>query len=236
MTTIVQQLDAQGPAVVDRITTQVGPLACSPEDVRKIVEALHTGTPVTLTSNVSGQTQTATFTPTGSPLGYGEAYIALAIAAEQLRTAGVTGCATADQWQAVLFGGPASASTSGTSGSTSVVTSSSSTQFPGILTLRSQGQGWGQIAQTTNVRLGEIVSNVRSSLGSDALAPTGVSSSEMNKGRSESSRGWAKGHDKEDKDKIKKNKNKGSSGSHSDVQDDQSDKRESDRSTSQPDQ
>lgn len=180
----MQQLDAQGPSVVQQITTQVGPLACSPNDVQKIVDALHNGTPVTLSSTSGGQT--STFTPSGQRIGYGEAYIALALAAEQLRNSGVTSCATADQWQSVLFGGPISTSSSVTA-STSSSSSGGASRFPGILTLRQQGQGWGQIAQASNVQLGTIVSSATSALNSGALAPTGTSSRDMYRSGSSSS-------------------------------------------------
>jgi hypothetical protein len=188
--TFVQQVDLQGPVVVERISTQFAEVACTPANARLLVEGLHNGTAVTL--NIEGKT--ATFTPTVK-LGYGEAYITLAMAAEALRNAGVTGCATPEQWQAVLLGGPLAAS-----GSTSTtVTASSTTRFPGILTLRSQGQGWGQIAQTTHVQLGQVMSSARTSLNINSsnaansnsssrsesnLTPTGRSSSEFNPPRS----------------------------------------------------
>jgi hypothetical protein len=183
VTTVVQQIDAQGPVVIDRISTQFADLACSRENVRSIVEALHNGTSVTLNANG----KTATFTAPAH-LGYGEAYIALALAAEELRQAGVTSCATPDQWQAVLVGGPINVT-----GTTRITTSAGSNNFPGILTLHSQGQGWGQIAQTTHVQLGQVVSSARSSMNlatasasnssNSSLAPTGQSSSEMQSSR-----------------------------------------------------
>lgn len=219
VTTIVQHLDTQGPAVIERISTQFADVTCSPDNARKLVEALHSGTEVTL----SAEGKTAAFTPTAK-LGYGEAYIALALAAEALRNAGVTGCATPEQWQAVLMGGPlVAAGTTSTSTSQSASASSSS-NFPGILALHSQGQGWGQIAQRTNVQLGQVVSSARSSFNLQdadaALAPTGRTSAEMNqvpagaksmdrdepaRGRSaDAPHGKAYGHDKvKDKDKDK---------------------------------
>jgi hypothetical protein len=155
-----------------------------PSSTRKLVNALHTGTSVTLTS----EGKTATFTPTGQ-LGYGEAYIAMALAAEALRNAGVTGCATPEQWQAVLLGGPLSAAGARSSSVSTTSSASASSNFPGILALRSQGQGWGRIAQTTNVQLGQVMSRAQSSLnlgtsGDSSLSPTGRSSAEMNQSRS----------------------------------------------------
>jgi hypothetical protein len=186
VTTLVQQIDAQGPVVVDRITTHFVDVACNEDNARKLVEALHSGSEVTL----SADGKTATFTP-GTSLGYGEAYIALSLAAEALRNAGVTGCATPEQWQAVLLGGPLTAAGTTMTSTSRSASASSSSSFPGVLALRTQGQGWGQIAQTTNVQLGQVVSSARNSLkidaGSDAnLTPTGRSSAEMNESRATS--------------------------------------------------
>lgn len=187
MTTFVQDLDVQGPAVVQRITTEVGGLACSPETVEQLVNALHTGASVTIT----GDGKSATFNASGAHLGYGEAYIALALAAQELRNAGISTCATPDQWHAVLLGGPLQTTVTTTS-TNSVATAGSSSTFPGIVTLHSQGQGWGQIAQTTNLQLSSVISNTSSSSNTasatnagsanSTLSPTGYSSADMNKG------------------------------------------------------
>jgi hypothetical protein len=187
VTTVVQQIDAQGPAVIDRISTQFADVACTSENAKEIVEALHSGTSVTL--NADGKT--ATFTPT-TKLGYGEAYIAMALAAEALRNAGVSGCATPDQWKSVLLGGPLAAAGTTTTTTSRGASATSSSSFPGILALRSQGQGWGQIAQTTNVKLGQVMSSAKSSLNlgtsSDtSLSPTGRSSSSIDKSSSSTS-------------------------------------------------
>jgi hypothetical protein len=192
VTTFVQQLDAQGPAVVQRVSTQVGDLACSQDTIENLVDALHSGKTVTITSNVNGQPQSAQFNASGAHLGYGEAYIALALAAQELRNAGVSSCATPDQWQAALIGGPLN--TSVTSSTTnSYAAAGGSTQFPGIVTLHSQGQGWGQIAQSTNLQLSQVVNNssdvsinsqnntsLNTQNNNTSPSPTGLSSAEMN--------------------------------------------------------
>ncbi|HTL67973.1 MAG TPA: hypothetical protein VL200_09950 [Lacunisphaera sp.] len=152
VTTIVQQIDTQGPAIVERVSTEFSDVACTPENARMIFEAIHSGDEVSLSING----QSASFRLSGQ-LGYGDAYIALALAAEALRSAGITGCATPEQWRAVLMGGQLT----GSETSTSTV---STTRFPGILTLKSQGQGWGQVAQATHVQLGQVVSRADSTL------------------------------------------------------------------------
>lgn len=176
VTTFVQQLDTQGPAVVQQVSTQVGDLACSQDTVQNLVDALHSGQSVQITSNVNGQQQTATFNANGTHLGYGEAYLAIALAAQELRNAGVSMCATPEQWQAALLGGPLAVSTTSTTTNASA-SAGSTMQFPGIVTLHTQGQGWGEIAQSNNLQLSQVISN------NTAGQATGFSSSQMNQGR-----------------------------------------------------
>ncbi len=160
VTTIVQQIDQQGPAIVDRAATQFATAACTEDNARKLIEGLHRGHEVTLTSD---QGASVTFKPT-SQLGYGEAYLAMSLAVETLRQNGITGCATPEQWRSVLIGGPLSGTTSTSAVRSSSASASSTSNFPGILVLRQQGQGWGQIARTTRVQLGTVVSSAQSSL------------------------------------------------------------------------
>lgn len=164
--TVVQQIDAQGPVVVERISSHFADVACSQENARLLVEALHNGASVTLRGDDG---KTATFTP-NVKLGYGEAYMAMALAAEALQKAGITGCASPEQWQAVLMGGQLS----GGVATTTVQTE----RFPGILVLHSQG-GWTKVAQTTNIELNQVVSQANTSLqidhNSQQLSPTGRS-------------------------------------------------------------
>jgi hypothetical protein len=179
VTSMVQQIDQQGPAVVSRAVTQFSDVTCTEENARALMEGLRRGTAVTLTGEDG---TTATFTPTGR-LGYGEAYLALALATEALKQNGITGCATPAQWRAVLLGGPLSGSTSASTTTTASSSSRATSTFPGILTLRTQGQGWGQIARTSQVQLGTVVSRARSSLNltseSDRSSALGSSSSEL---------------------------------------------------------
>lgn len=150
--TVVQQIDAQGPVVVERISTQFADVTCTEENARALVVGLNNGTSVTLRGEDG---QTATFTPTVR-LGYGDAYIAMSLAVQALRDAGITGCASPAQWQAVLLGGDLGG---GTVRTTSVTTE----RFPGILVLHSQG-GWTKVAQTTHVELSQVVSQANTHL------------------------------------------------------------------------
>lgn len=189
VTTIVQQIDRQGPAIVDRAVTQFATVTCTEDNARKLIEALHSGNEVTLTSDKG---ESVTFKPT-LPLGYGEAYLAMSLAVETLRQNGITGCATPEQWRSVLIGGPLSGATSISAVSSSSASASSTSNFPGILVLRQQGQGWGQIAQTTHVQLGTVVSSAQSSLNlsnsTSSSTRSGLSSStgEMDQSKSTTS-------------------------------------------------
>lgn len=184
VTTFVQQLDTQGPAVVQRISTQVGDLACSDDTIQNLVDALHSGRSVTISANG----QSSTFNASGAHLGYGDAYLAIALAAQELRNAGVSSCATPEQWQAVLLGGPLTVSQT-SSTTNSYASASGSNTMPGIVTLHKQGQGWGQIAQSGNVQIGQILHN-------SVPSATGYSSAEREQGYNSSHADSDKGHKK----------------------------------------
>jgi hypothetical protein len=200
ITTVVQQIDAQGPVVVERISTRFIDTACNEENARALVTALHTGGSVTLKGEDG---KTATFN-VSQKLGYGDAFIALSLAEEALRQAGISGCATPEQWQAVLVGGELKGGT--------VVSSTTTTteRFPGVLVLREQHGGWGQVAQTTNVQLGTVVANAHTSLNIEAptsnLPPRSGYGDEADKNSQASPRGQEKGQMKgydADKEKEK---------------------------------
>jgi hypothetical protein len=137
--------------VVTRLTSDFTKLAGSADNATALVQGLRDGTAVKLTSTVNGQTQTTTFTPATGKLGYGNVYIAVALAQAELTKAGITNPA-AEQLQAALNGG-------------TVTVGDKSVALAGVLTLRASGQGWGQIAKTLDVRLGEVVSSLRSARG-----------------------------------------------------------------------
>lgn len=208
VTTIVQQIDQQGPAIVDRAVTQFATAACTEDNARKLIEALHSGNEVTLTSDKG---ESVTFKPT-SQLSYGEAYLAMSLAAETLRQNGITGCATPEQWRSVLIGGPLSGATSTSAISSTSASASSTSNFPGILVLRQQGQGWGQIAQTSHIQLGTVVSSAQSSLNlsnsTSSSTRSGLSSSTGEMDQSKSSTSGAKTQSTDDDDKNDKPKKK----------------------------
>jgi hypothetical protein len=136
-------------------------------DSTTVVTGLRNGTPITLTRTtttpsatpgglpVTTTTNTVITPPTGQ-MGFGNVYISLALAKQQLGTLGITQ-PTPEQLQAALTGG-AITQTTGT-GATATTTTSN---LPGILTMRSQHMGWGQIAQKLGFKLGPVMSAMKS--------------------------------------------------------------------------
>lgn len=136
-------------------------------DSTAVVTGLRNGTPITLTSTtttpsstpgglpVTTTTNTLITPPTGQ-MGFGNVYISLALAKQQLSTLGITQ-PTPEQLQAALTGGTIT-QTTGT-GATAAATT---TNLQGILTMRSQNMGWGQIAQKLGFKLGPVIAGMKS--------------------------------------------------------------------------
>src|SRR5512145_2030925 len=117
-------------------------------DSEAVVTGLRNGTPIKLTSTTTTPsttpgappattTNTTIINPPTGKMGHGNVYISLALAKQQLGAAGITE-PTPQQLQAALTGGTI---TTGTG------PSATTTTMDGILTMRSQNMGWGQIAQ-----------------------------------------------------------------------------------------
>lgn len=136
-------------------------------DANAVVTGLRNGTPITLKSTTTtpstttGGVPTTTTTntiitpPTGQ-MGHGNVYITLALAKQQLSALGISQ-PTPSQLQAALTGGTISQTTG--AGTTATTTT---TNLDGILTLRSQNMGWGQIAQKLGYKLGPVMSGMKS--------------------------------------------------------------------------
>lgn len=103
--------------------------------------------------------------PTG-PMGYGNVDKSLALAQTRLAQNGITQ-PTSEQLQAALTGG-------------SVLTPAGEVvHLDGVLTLRNQGMGWGDIAHQYGVKLGDVVNGKAAS----HVAPTGAASPVAPEGR-----------------------------------------------------
>lgn len=132
------------------------------DDATAVVTGLRNGTPITLTTTDPSSTPTdsgvttastpltttTTITPPTGKMGLGNVRISLALAKAQLSHYNIDQ-PTSDQLSAALLGG------SITTGSGTTATT---TQIQGILTMRSEGMGWGQIAQELGYKLGPIIS------------------------------------------------------------------------------
>jgi hypothetical protein len=147
--------DATVPA--DRLAERYADLAGSPEAAADLIGHLRSGddftvtdTVTTTTTNPDGTTTTSTSTvdrvivnPNG-PMGYGEINITLSMA------------------QALVDAGTYADLQSALSGTTTTVTNPDGTTTTstsgGVLALRADGMGWGQIAKQLGFNLGELVS------------------------------------------------------------------------------
>ena len=157
-------------------------------DSSAVITGLRNGTPITLTttSTAPGSTtpvvNNTVITPPTGKMGFGNVYISLSLAKQQLTQLGVTQ-PTPAQLQAALTGGTI------TTGSGPTATS---TNLQGILTMRNQKMGWGQIAQKLGYKLGPVISGMKNANQSmtTTTAPSSTSNvttaSGQSKGKSES--------------------------------------------------
>lgn len=139
----------QGPTkVIDKLSAEFSSFLGA--DAKAVVIGLRNGTDITLTTPgpVPGTFETIVIDPPTGKMGFGNVFITLALAQHQY------GSATPippDQLNMLLTGDQ------------------------GILTLRSQNMGWGQIAQQYGTKLGFAVSSLKSAnhaLASGAVAPS----------------------------------------------------------------
>jgi hypothetical protein len=134
-------------AVASRISAEFSAFAGSPENASALVSGLRNGTEIALGSGANGGA--TAFTPPTGRMGYGNVYISLALAKQQLAAYGITQ-PTAEQLQAALMGG-------------AITTADGKTAtLSGVLQMRADGMGWGQIARALGFRLGPVVSGMRS--------------------------------------------------------------------------
>lgn len=126
-----------------KIASRFESLAGSPENAASLVAGLRSGTEITL--NAADSTTGISFTPTTRPMGYGNITQALSLAQRQLAAQGIT-APTPEQLHIALNGGTVTSVDS--SGASQTV------EVPGVLQLRSQGMGWGQIAHKLSVSPG----------------------------------------------------------------------------------
>jgi hypothetical protein len=128
-------------------------------DSTAVVTGLRNGTPITLTTTTPAATPgaapsvtTTVITPPTGKMGHGNVFTSLALAKQQLGQMGISQ-PTPEQLQAALTGGKITTGTGATP---------TTTELQGVLTMRSQGMGWGQIAQKQGTKLGPVISGLKS--------------------------------------------------------------------------
>jgi hypothetical protein len=142
--------------VAEKIAAFFTNLAGSKENAVALVTALRNGTAVSLTATTTGTgtgtgtgtTTTTTFTPPTGKMGWGNVKIALALAQDALLRAGITN-PTSAQLQTALMGG------------TITKADGTTVTLKGVLQMRADGMGWGQIAQAGGTKLGPVVSSLK---------------------------------------------------------------------------
>lgn len=145
--------------VTGKISSDFTTFAGSSSNSDALVTGLRNGTPITLTStDAKGVTTSTTFTPATGKMGYGNVYTSLALAKQQLAGMGITE-PTAQQIQAALNGG------------TITTPSGQTTTMTGVLQMRADGMGWGQIAQSMGYKLGPVISGMKSANTQIATQP-----------------------------------------------------------------
>jgi hypothetical protein len=157
--------------VATKIASSFTNLAGSQENSLKLVQALRSGSSVTLTTTATGTgtgtgtgpgtgtgtTTSTTFAPPTGKMGWGNVFNSLALAQDSLAKLGITNPTNA-QLQAALTGGD-------------VTVDGKTTTLKGVLTMRADGMGWGQIAQANGTKLGPVVCSIRSTQNKVAALP-----------------------------------------------------------------
>jgi hypothetical protein len=162
--------------VATKIAGNFTNLAGGDANAMTLVNALRAGTDATIVTVVpppAGSppgtlpttTQTTVTVPT-KPMGWGNVKHALALAQDQLARAGITN-PTAAQLQTALNGGALTV--------TNADGTTTTTTVKGVLTMRADGMGWGNIAKEGGTKLGQVAKADMSAKGVKAPATTSTS-------------------------------------------------------------
>lgn len=122
---------------VQRINGRFATFAGSRANLESLAVGLRRGTQI----NLGGRGESATVLPPTRPMGYGNVTRALELASRNLAAIGITR-PTPTQIRAALNGG-------------TVSTATGEVPLQGVLRLRSQGMGWGQVAHRIGVHPGQ---------------------------------------------------------------------------------
>jgi len=143
-------------AVTGKIAADFESFAGSQENSTALVTGLRNGSEITLTQE--GE-PSATFTPPTKPMGYGNVSTSLSLAKYQLAQQGITE-PTPEQLQTALNGG-------------TITIDGESVDYQGILQMRADGMGYGQIAQQLGTKLGFVVRGIKAQNAHIATLPAG---------------------------------------------------------------
>lgn len=150
LTTEIQTMDANAATtgsgvVTGKIAADFESFAGSSENANALVTGLRNGSEITLTQE--GE-PSATFTPPTKPMGYGNVSTSLTLARYQLAQQGIME-PTPEQLTTALNGG-------------TITVDGNTMEYQGVLQMRADGMGWGQIAQQLGTKLGFVVSGLKS--------------------------------------------------------------------------
>lgn len=134
-------------AATRTMATSFTTLAGSEDNAAALVSGLREGSAITFDDGVA-ETEDVTITPS-APMGYGNVFITLAVAQKTLADAGITEPTLLDV-KTALEGGDIQLSETQTLG------------LAGILKMRAEGMGWGEIAKAGGFKLGPVISAIRS--------------------------------------------------------------------------
>lgn len=165
--------------VVDKISNQYS--AFLGDNAESVVTGLRTGNRITL--RTPGKNITTTFFPTTGQMGYGNVSHAIVLAQEQLAQYGITE-PTGYELKAALVGGYITTPSGG------------KTIIEGVLIMRSQGMGWGEIAHEYGVKLGHVISSTKSGKNEtliEASSQTSTGSADINSQARLSGKAFGKG-------------------------------------------
>jgi hypothetical protein len=134
-----------GGAVTGKIAADFESFAGSSENATALVSGLRSGSEVILTQ--PGE-PTVSFVPATKPMGYGNVSTSLALARYQLAQQDIAN-PTPLQLATALNGG-------------TITVDGRTVEYAGVLQMRADGQGWGQIAHRLGTNLGPVVSGIKS--------------------------------------------------------------------------
>ena len=131
----------QAPMSEQKLVEKYTDLAGSKKNSQSLVDGLRDSKKITLTD---GKT-TTTIDPPTQKMGYGNVNLALGIAEKSLADAGITN-PTTDQLKTALMGGE-------------IKTRTGTVKLEGVLQMRADGMGWGQIARKLDFKVGDVAGN-----------------------------------------------------------------------------